>query len=147
MTSVHRPLHTPARWPRRRRKQVEIFFASAVAIGHRLSSSLPPRLFSSAAAIAATIAAAITAAICCYHRRERYFISTTQWCVRHSPSTRRLARPLREANAAAARTHGRGNTLGQHPSRREHAVVLVGMLCAPNGTKHQQKHKYTAHSS
>ena len=78
---------------------------------------------------------------------ERDFIPTTQWCVRHSHSTRPLARPLREANAAAARTHGRGNTPGQHPSRREHATVLVGMLCAHNGTKHQQKHKHTAHSS
>ena len=66
-----------------------------------------------------------------------YFIPTTQWCVCHSHSTRPLARPLREANAAAARTHGRGNTPGQHPSRREHATVLFGMLCAHNGTKHR----------
>ena len=31
---------------------------------------------------------------------------TTQWCVRHSPSARPLARPPREAFAAASRTHG-----------------------------------------
>ena len=64
-----------------------------------------------------------------------------------SPSTRSLARPPGEAFAAASRTHGHGNTHGQHPSRREHATVLVGVLCATNGTQHQQRHKHTAHSS
>ena len=49
--------------------------------------------------------------------------------------------------AAALRTHGHGSTHGQHPSRREHATVLVGVLCATNGTPHQQRHKHTTHSS
>ena len=74
-------------------------------------------------------------------------LMTTQWCVRHSPSTRPLARPPGEAFAAASRTHGHGSTHGQHPSRREHATVLVGVLCATNGTQHQQRHKHTTHSS
>ena len=43
--------------------------------------------------------------------------------------------------------HGHGSTNGKHPSRREHATVLVGVLCAINGTQHQQRHKHTTHSS
>ena len=65
------------------------------------------------------------------------FSSKTQWCVRHSSSARPLVRPPRKANSAAWLTHGHGSTLGQHPSRREHATVLVGVLCALNGTQHQ----------
>jgi hypothetical protein len=80
-------------------------------------------------------------------RKKKIPLMTTQWCVRHSPSTRPLARPPGEAFAAASRTHGHGSTHGQHPSRREHATVLVGVLCATNGTQHQQRHKHTTHSS
>ena len=89
----------------------------------------------------------MSACVVCLETTKRDFISTTQWCVRHSPSARPLARPPREAFAAASRTHGHGSTHGQHPSRREHATVLVGVLCATNGTQHQQRHKHTTHSS
>ena len=49
---------------------------------------------------------------CGWLRRKRDFPSKAQWCVHHSPSARPLARPPRDAFAAASRTHGYGSTHG-----------------------------------
>ena len=68
-------------------------------------------------------------------------------CVRHSHSARLLARPPHKAIVAASRTHSHGSTQGQHLSRREHATVLAGVLCALNSTQHQKEHKYTPYCS
>ena len=78
-------------------------------------------------------------------RREK----KPQWCVEppHSPSTRLLARPPRDAMAARSRAPGRGSTHPAHPGRRVHANVQVEVLCAHNGTQHQPKHKSTPHAS
>ena len=65
----------------------------------------------------------------------------------HSPSTRSLARPPRDAMAARSRAPGRGSTHSAHPGRRVHANVQVEVLCAHNGTQHQPKHKSTPHAS
>ena len=64
-----------------------------------------------------------------------------------SPSTRALARLPRDAPAAAPRVRECNSTRWPRPSRREHANVLVGVFCAHNGTKHQQKHKSTPQGS
>ena len=75
--------------------------------------------------------------------------SITMVCAQtaHSPSTRSLARPPRNAPAAISRAYGHGSTHWQRPGRREHADVPVDVLCAHNGTQHQHKHKTTTHSS
>ena len=65
----------------------------------------------------------------------------------HSPSTRSLARPPRDALAARSRAPGRGSAHSPRPSRRVHANVQVEVLCAHNGTQHQPKHKSTPHAS
>ena len=65
----------------------------------------------------------------------------------HSPSVRPLARPPRDAPAAVLRACSRSSRPWPRPGRREHTTVPVGMLCAHNGTQHQQKHKSMPHSS
>ena len=64
-----------------------------------------------------------------------------------APSTRSLARPLRDRPAAIARARGRGSTPWPCPGHRACATVLVGVLYAHNGIQHQQKHTTTPHSS
>ena len=65
----------------------------------------------------------------------------------HSPSTRSLARPPRNAMAARSRAPGRGSVHSPRRGRRVHANVQVEVLCAHNGTQHQPKHKSTPHAS
>ena len=79
----------------------------------------------------------------------KIFPPKTTWCVKppHSPSTRSLARPPRDAMAARSRAPGRGSSHSPRPGRRVHANVQVEVLCAHNGTQHQPKHKNTPHAS
>ena len=72
----------------------------------------------------------------------------------HNGVSATLPAPARAGQAATQSVCARarmamagGSRHGQHPSRREHATVLVGVLCATNGTQHQQRHKHTTHSS
>ena len=67
------------------------------------------------------------------------------WAFLTSPSTRSLARPPRDVPAGNWRARSRSSRPRPRPGRREHTFVPVGMLCAHNGTQHQQKHKNTPH--